>query len=193
MHCIHHTEGFIISGVDTKEADRFLAIFTRDFGLIRAVAGGIRKLSSKLRYALDDISHARIDLVRGREVWRITTAEKTGMLDAARRDPRLALLSARIFGMIKRLYHGEEPNAPLYGTLVELYSFAGSAGLSDDEIRALEAVMLARVLSRLGYGGAGVVERYASAPLSRALTADALRERSLLVAAINDALAASHL
>ena len=48
-HKIFHTEGIVLSSKDTKESDRYLAVFTKELGLVKATAQGIRKLESKLR------------------------------------------------------------------------------------------------------------------------------------------------
>src|SRR3989344_5390571 len=67
MYKIYQTEGLVIEGRSLGEADRFLTVFTKDFGMIQAQAQGVRKISSKLRYSLRNFSYAEIDLVQGKE------------------------------------------------------------------------------------------------------------------------------
>jgi hypothetical protein len=55
-----------------------LSIFTRDFGLVTAVAQGIRLEKSKLRYYVQNYSFAVFSLVRGKEFWRLTSAASGG-------------------------------------------------------------------------------------------------------------------
>jgi len=64
MHHIYHTHGFILSSRNNGEANRMLMIYTREMGLIRAVAQGIRLHKSKLRFTLQDFSYVNVDLVR---------------------------------------------------------------------------------------------------------------------------------
>ena len=45
---MHQTLGVVIKKRDIGEADRFLTIFTRDFGKIETTARGIRKIEAKL-------------------------------------------------------------------------------------------------------------------------------------------------
>ena len=75
-YTIYSTDGFIIEQKPSKDADISLLVFTEQFGLIFAVATGARYLKSKLRYSLQSLSFSNISLVKGREVWRVTSAKK---------------------------------------------------------------------------------------------------------------------
>ena len=103
MHNIYTTEGFILKSVNFGEANKYFFIFTKDFGLIKATAQGVRLLKSKLRYSLEDFSFTQVSIVRGKEVWRITSAQKISGLN-------YLLLISKIFSLLLRLLHGEEKN-----------------------------------------------------------------------------------
>src|SRR6476646_175067 len=81
MHHIYHTEGIILSSRNYGEAGKYYSIFTRDLGMIYATASGVRKLSSKLRFVLQDFVYVKVDLVQGKDFWRITSASKTNKLE----------------------------------------------------------------------------------------------------------------
>lgn len=66
------TEAFVLESYDQGENDRAFKLFTKEFGLITAVAKGIRKMESKLRFQMLVGSHVKVTLVQGKEVWRIT-------------------------------------------------------------------------------------------------------------------------
>src|SRR5574343_294251 len=102
MHHIYHTTAFVLGHADIKEADRFFILFTRELGVVRATAQGIRKLSSRLRYGLQDFSYARVDLVRGKDIWRITSAKK--IETEGLHIPERLLVFARVLELIRRLY-----------------------------------------------------------------------------------------
>src|SRR3989338_4347951 len=74
MNPIHTTPGFIIASRPYGETGKILSIFTRDIGLVGAVAQGIRLEKSKLRYHTQDYSFGTFSFVRGRELWRLTDA-----------------------------------------------------------------------------------------------------------------------
>ncbi|MCE9517782.1 recombination protein O N-terminal domain-containing protein, partial [Candidatus Nomurabacteria bacterium] len=73
MHHIYHTKSFVIGSYNRGEANKILVLYTREMGLVRAVAQGIRLNKSKLRFGLQDFSYASVDLVRGRDIWRVTS------------------------------------------------------------------------------------------------------------------------
>ena len=77
MYHIHHTEGIILSSKNYGEAGKYYSLLTRDLGLINASAQGVRKISSKLRFVLQDFSYIKVDLVHGKDFWRLTSASKT--------------------------------------------------------------------------------------------------------------------
>jgi len=76
MYSIQTTPGFIIDSRTYGEAGKMLFIFTRDLGLVMAVAQGIRFERSKLRPFTQDYSFGEFSFVRGKEMWRLTSAQE---------------------------------------------------------------------------------------------------------------------
>lgn len=70
------TDGFIIGSEPRGEAGKLLSIFTRELGLVLAIAQGIRLEKSKLRYSTREYSFGQFSFVKGREFWRLTDACK---------------------------------------------------------------------------------------------------------------------
>ena len=114
-----------------READRVYAILTRDLGLVRASATGVRKESSKLRGALEPFVLANISLVRGKEYWRITSAE------VLRPIPAEAGIG-RPLALLEKLVQGEAAHPELFD-VVEKH-------LESDEV-----ILVAHILYHLGY------------------------------------------
>ena len=148
-HSIYTTEGFILKSVNFGEANKYFFIFTNEFGLIKATAQGIRLLKSKLRYSLEDYSLAEISVVRGREVWCLTSADKK--INIKEKDKFLLL--SRIFSLLLRLLHGEEKNDLLFKYIKEGVSFLSANALVGDELANFECILALRILSSLGYIG----------------------------------------
>lgn len=146
----------MLESIDSGESNRLISIFTRDLGLVRASAQGIRDLKSKLRYSVQDLSFGTVALVKGREVWRLTSANKLISLY----DPRLPVavrrLFSRVFAFITRLVSGEGKNPELYGILSDLSAFCFSAERAQaiEYIDEIEILARLRVLESLGYGPA---------------------------------------
>lgn len=151
MHSIYTTEGFILKSLNSGEANKYYWIFTKDLGLVRATAQGVRLLKSKLRYHLRDLSLVSLSLVRGRDLWRITNAETISNFGTA----SVAPLITRIFSLILRLVHGEEKNEELFQTLKEgiVFLINNSEPADKEQIANFECILALRILSNLGYIG----------------------------------------
>jgi DNA repair protein RecO len=117
----------VLSERPVREADRIYSILTRDLGLVRATALGVRKENSKLRGSIEPISLSDVSLVRGKESWRLTSAEFIKKFTKSR---PLALL--------ENLVAGEAVHPELFEA-VEKY-------LESDEI-----TLVSRIMFHLGY------------------------------------------
>ena len=118
MHHIYHTEGIILGSKNYGEAGKCYYIFTRDLGMIYASAQGVRKMSSKLRFILQDFAYVKIDLVQGKDFWRVTSASKTNELEGLQRDPGTFGVFSNIANLLKRLLAGVEKNEILFADLI---------------------------------------------------------------------------
>jgi DNA repair protein RecO len=152
MHHIYHTEGFILESKNLNEANKYYHIFTRDLGLVVASAQGIRKISSKLRFVLQDFSYVKIDFVKGKDFWRITSASKTNKLDDLLKKDGCLSLVFNLSKFLKRLLPGEDANQELFGDFI-----AGLLFMEKTEDRKLlnlvEVLIVLRILYFLGYVG----------------------------------------
>src|SRR3989344_1899598 len=156
MYAIHTTPGFIIDTRPTGEAGKTLSIFTRDLGLVRAVAQGIRLEKSKLRYHTWDYSFGVFSFVRGKEYWRLTSASESQISDYKTQkhidnDQREFL--AKLALILKKLLHGEEPHPELFGIIEGCYEFLSCNEISEEDLKTLESLIVLRILHGLGYIG----------------------------------------
>lgn len=134
-HTIYQTEGIVLSKKDFGEAERVYNIYTEKFGMITAVAQGVRLLKSKLRYNLDLFAYGNFSLVAGKEIWRITDADEIRKIG----DGNLSLFS-RIAGFLLRMIKGEERDDFIWQKVKNLFLFGAD-----------EAEILAEILHNLGY------------------------------------------
>ncbi|MSU55148.1 MAG: DNA repair protein RecO [Candidatus Taylorbacteria bacterium] len=153
-HHLYHTPGFILGSHVSGEANRVFRIFTKDLGLVRATAQGVRYLKSKLRYSLQDFSYVDLSLVRGQEVWRITGAvKKDDLFTVFREDSYTLAVFGRVFSLLERLLSGEDKNERLWQYLEEAVLFAVSKKRSAELVRNFEYILVLRILGSLGYLG----------------------------------------
>ncbi len=194
MHHIYHTHGFIISSRNSGEANKILSIYTREMGLVRAAAQGIRLHKSKLRFSLQDFSYVKIDLVRGRDIWRVTSASTITSFPYARGDRESLLLVARIGSLIERLCNGEEESSKIFDDFIQALYILDDTNIEASTRSALELHLVLRIMNTLGYiGESEILADYLSSPFSEIETKAILAERQSIIAHINKALNESQL
>lgn len=193
MHHIYHTEGIILGNKNFGEAGKCYFIFTRDLGMILATASGVRKMSSKLRFILQDFSYIKVDLVQGKNLWRVTSASKTNMLeDISKRFGTLEIF-ANISRLLRRLLPGEDPNEFLFADFLNGLSILEKSE-TKEELYNIEAIIVLRVLSNLGYiGGAPMLKTFIKSPLEQNLVYEVAKSRAKILREINKALKETHL
>lgn len=185
MHHIFHTEGIILESRNYREADKCYFILTRDHGLVFATAQGVRKISSKLRFVLSDFSHIKLDLVKGREIWRLTSATKTEGLESIAKDPKKIFVFANVARLLKRLVAGEDPNEGLFEEVLKGMNLLDESS-SVEEIRTIESVLVLRILHSLGYVGSDQkIESLIRSPFENELVLSAIKDRREVVQKIN--------
>ncbi|MDR3557950.1 MAG: DNA repair protein RecO [Candidatus Pacebacteria bacterium] len=201
MHEKYTTRGLIVYASAYREADKILSVYTEDFGLVSAVAAGVRRSTSKLRYHTQDLSVRDFTLVRGRDLWRLVGAEEidgVAALDPTTSNGEALAVYARVISLIRRLVRGEEKNEQVFLDLFSLYKMLPGISLIDDtskNLQALEVLVVFRILHSLGYIRADALTKGLIEPAL--VTSDlVLAARPLLpklVFAINAGLVESHL
>lgn len=189
-HHIYHTRGLILGSVPIGESNKFYRIFTEDFGLVGATAQAVREQKSKLRYTLRDFSWVKLDIVRGKDVWRITSAMQE-RYDVSGEE--IAPSFIRACALLSRLVHGEGRNDALFQ---ELRMFAELLEQDVDPVHevAIDTLIALRILAHLGYIDTVPYQQYLTTGVWSKETLLQFGEiRPSVVSVINDALRASHL
>jgi DNA repair protein RecO len=192
MHAIRTTPGFIIDSRPYGEAGKTLSVFTRDFGLVMATAQGIRLERSKLRYHAQEYSFGIFSLVKGKEFWRLTSASEvfSGI------DTDSLAMTARIALLLRRLLRGEEAHPELFDCVESCAVFlANSPGLTDEQMKTLESIVVLRIMDMLGYIGddKSIDDGLKSSVFSVGLLDGSAGKRAIMNRHINKALRESHL
>jgi len=188
MHHIYHTEGIILGSKNLRESDKYYYIFTRDLGMIYASAAGVRKMSSKLRFVLQDFAYIKVDLVQGRNTFRITSASKTNKFEHLTKRPEVFRAVSHITRLLKRLLAGVEPNESLFADLLNGFSVLEKTENIDD-LPHVEAIIVLRILNNLGYvGEQTALQNLIQSPFEETIIFEASKSRSNVLAQINKAL-----
>lgn len=148
-HHIYTTNGFVLGSNSYGESGKFLTIFTKEIGLISGTASGIRKLSSKLRYHIQDYNVAIFSLVKGKEVWRITGAKELHSINYLSIEKKTVYY--KILNLLKRFLQGEEKNEGLFDIVFSFLHYISLNELNRDQIFLIESLTVFRILYNLGY------------------------------------------
>jgi|ERR1700733_9270817 DNA repair protein RecO len=146
MYQKYNTDALVLGSREHGEADKAFALFTKDFGLVRARASAVRNERSKMRYALQKYSRANVSLIKGKRGWRVAGAAAT---KSASGDLRGISTFARISELVLRLVHGEEKNEYLFAALSEAHDALMVPQC--DAFGMIEIICVARTLFALGY------------------------------------------
>lgn len=150
-HYIYNTEAIVLRGFSVGESSKFLNILTKDLGLIGAKAQGIRELKSKLRYSLQDFAHSQINLVRGKNIWRIVSASNKDSYDNIFKSKAKMLVFAEILSFINRLIKGEEKNTDIFDFVLASALFLDKNEFNSSRLVGIELIIKVRILYYLGY------------------------------------------
>jgi DNA repair protein RecO len=139
MYSIYNTPALVLNKKDHSDNDVVLTFLTKEFGLIRAVATGLRKEKSKLRFSLQAFSVTDVSLVKGKGMWRVTNAKHIESLVGEKNN-----ILDKIKLTIERLVYGEE-GSDLYNIVVN--------GVKTDskDYESVERIIIMRILNELGY------------------------------------------
>jgi DNA repair protein RecO len=193
MHHIYHTEGIILGSRNYGEAGKYYSIFTRDLGMVHASAQGVRKMSSKLRFILQDYQYVKIDLVKGKDFWRLTSASKTNLLENLSSKKEAYLVFINIAKLLKKLLAGEEANTSLFNDLLNGL-FLLEKHDKKEELHNIEIITVLRILDNLGYiGGNGVFNTLTKSPFEENLLFETAKRKNQILSQINQALKETHL
>jgi DNA repair protein RecO (recombination protein O) len=174
---LYQTEGIILNRMDVGEADKILSVFTKDFGLLKLFARGVRRTRSKLNSFLNLFSHARIGFVSGRGSWHLIDAEDLSHFDGVILEEERLKILGKMARFVERFHKGEEKDEAMFQTI--LYTIKMLEKASIEEFDDLELVFYAKALWILGY-------------LDEEDLKD-LSDKKNLISAVNRGMASSHL
>ena len=192
MHPIYHTKAVILRSSPVGEANKRYWLFTEELGLVVAVAQGVRKGASKLAGQLADYNFIDVDLVKGRDVWRLVSATVShNPLHGSLRSP-LARPYVRTLATVERFVGGEgEQHSELFDHL-EICADC----MADEKVdsQMFDTLAIWRVLAHLGYIAVPSEQgELFSAPLSDTLKTLTPSTTKKMIKQVNDAITHTHL
>ena len=181
------TRAVVLSRASVAEESTLVTLLTREVGIVRARAQGVRKSGAKLASVLPTLSECDVVLVAGKDGWRLAGAVPAeNWFARLSRDARVR--AGRIASLLMRLVGGESPDPELF----DIYAafLAALASVPEAAYDAAECLAALRILAALGLD-AGVLP--GEGGFSIETLRDVERQRAALVARVNRGIAASGL
>lgn len=141
---VYQTEGIVLGKKDFGEAERMFYIFTEKFGMVKAIARGVRYIKSKLRPNLDLFFYDNFSLIMAKDIWKITDATEIANI----KNSEGLKIFAKIANFLTRMIKGEEKNDFIWQEIKNLFFCLKS---DNRNLKDLEISFLARLLNNLGY------------------------------------------
>lgn len=152
---IYTSDAFVVKTRPSKDTDLSLLLFTEQLGLLNAIAKSARQHTSKLKFALQSLSFSSISLVKGREVWRITSVKKHISLYDKRLVPEVRAMLARILLFVERFCPREQPEPEVFDLVKQISGFVFKEIATSPElpfyIQPIEYYFMINMLYHLGY------------------------------------------
>ena len=147
MFSRYRTQGIIIKKDDWKETDRFFTVYTKDFGKIKVLGRGIRKISSKLKSGMETFYFSEIEFIQGKNYKTLVDAVLINKFEKVRADLKKTITAYRILGIFADLIQGQEKDEKAWKLLLDSLK-----DLNDQEnYKIIYYYFFWNLLSLLGY------------------------------------------
>jgi len=102
----------VLRHADWGEADRLVTLYTREQGKLRAVAKGVRKITSRKAGHLEPFTHVKLQLARGRSLFIVTQADTIEAYLPLRETLVMAGTASYVVELLDRFVYEEEGANP---------------------------------------------------------------------------------
>jgi DNA repair protein RecO (recombination protein O) len=110
----YSSEGIVVSKKNHGEADRILVVYSKNFGLLRLMAKGVRKPKSRKRGHLEVFSHVKFSASVGNGMDMVTEAEAIDSFDEIRKELKKMTVGYYLCEVLGRLTREGEKNEKIF-------------------------------------------------------------------------------
>ncbi|OGM20809.1 DNA repair protein RecO [Candidatus Woesebacteria bacterium RIFCSPLOWO2_01_FULL_37_19] len=144
----YSSEGIILSKRNYQEADKFIVVYSKDFGKQSFLAKGVRKTKSRKRGHLEVFNRIKFSVNRGKFFEVITEVETIDSFRSIRKNLRKVSVAYYFSEVIKKLTQEGEKNEELYNIL---YYYLKTIEKTSKNLRNLRYNFIYKVLVSLGF------------------------------------------
>lgn len=185
------TEALVCGTFNRNTADRSYLLFTKEAGMLFAEARSVREERSRQRFALQDFSHVRVSLIKGKSSWKIGSIESkmNYFSHATSKEARGSVV--HLFRLLRRFLSGQEAAPAFFERIVAALQLLAHE-TSGREV--IEKVTYVQLLLELGYVDKGTLPAIVESDYSSTALAGVSPEVLLQLDKIIDkAVSTSHL
>lgn len=140
--------GLVLKQLNFGEADRLLTVFTKEFGLIRLLAKGVRKTTSRKRGHLELFSKVSLACIKGKNLDLIIEADMLDNFSTLRQNLNRVRIAYLFSELVNELSAENQEHEDIYDLLLLYFTQLNSANASKDLIINFEKSLL----EILGFG-----------------------------------------
>ncbi len=151
MFVHYRSQGVVLEKVDRKEADQLFTIYTKDFGKLKVLGRGIRKISSKLRPGIELLYLSEIEFIQGKAGKTLTDAVLIEKFQNINSDLEKINITSSILEIFDTFIRGEEPQENIWNLLVKTLRQLNIKDINIQKQRLIYHYSFWNFLSLLGY------------------------------------------
>ncbi len=169
----HKAEGIVIKRRDSGETDKFITVFTREYGKLQLKAQGVRKIASKRSPHVELLNHISLSYYKGKGMPVLVEVNSHEIFSNIKEDLSSVGLAYHLCEVIDGLCPEEEVHPDIYTLLFETLS-----KLTEDNSALLVRNFEVALLTILGFWNSKQRD-YAEKEVDTELYIESLLERRL--------------
>jgi DNA repair protein RecO (recombination protein O) len=117
---LHESDSIILKTYPLAEADRIVVFFTRDYGKLRGVANGVRKIKSRFGASLEPMAHSRVTFFQ-KETQELVRIRSSELIDSPMKllvDYDRAVLASHVTDLVDRFLPDHDTQDPVFRLFV---------------------------------------------------------------------------
>ena len=116
---VYKAEGIILKRKNIGEADRIITIFTNEYGKLRVIAKGVRKISSRRGPHLEVFTHVQVMIHSGKTFESISEVVPIRAFDNIRKDLKRVSLAYYLCDLVDNLLAERQEHRDVFGLLID--------------------------------------------------------------------------
>ena len=129
MDLPYPAQGIVLTSDKYRERDRLLAVYTKEYGKIRVISRGSRKMNSKLSPHLEPLDYVNLMLVSGKALVTLTGSSKIEDFRNLKTSGAYTLLALYLVELVDKSVLENLPDEKIYNLILDLLKYLNTNGL----------------------------------------------------------------